>query len=192
MWHRVHGHDVEDPPTKKRVIGHSRILEPSLRAPEKAWLLARKLTVKAATRLRREEYFATVFDLCVSEPDGRWWQSAQKLPPGQDNFMFLKALETLWDSMVAEFNPPRLLSVAVGLHGLCKGSEITPDLFDTASEAYKKVQGRHNALTSAMDRINKRFGADTIQLGISPPTQAGYVGTKISYTRIPDLAEFNE
>ena len=43
-----------------------------------------------------------------------------------------------------------------------------------------------------MDRINKRFGADTVQLGIVPPTQAGYVGTKISYTRIPDLAEFNE
>jgi DNA polymerase-4 len=183
---------VEDPPTKKRVIGHSRILEPSLRAPEKAWLMARKLTVKAATRLRREEYFATMFELYVSEPGGRGWQGAQKLPPGQDNFVFLKALENLWDSMVAEFNPPKLLSVAVSLHGLCKQSEITPDLFDTSSEVYQKVQGRHTALTSAMDRINKRFGADTIQLGIVPPTQAGYVGTKISYTRIPDLAEFNE
>ena len=192
MWHRLHGHDVEDPPTKKRVIGHSRILEPSLRAPEKAWLMARKLTVKAATRLRREEYFATMFELYVSEPEGRGWQGARKLPPGQDNFVFLKALETLWDSMVVEFNPRKLLSVAVSLHGLCKQSEITPDLFDTASEAYQKVQGRHNALTAAMDRINKRFGADTIQLGVVPPTQAGYVGTKISYTRIPDLAEFNE
>jgi DNA polymerase-4 len=58
MWRRLHGHDVEDPPTKKRVIGHSRILEPALRRPDKAWLMARKLTVKAATRLRREEYFA--------------------------------------------------------------------------------------------------------------------------------------
>ena len=92
----------------------------------------------------------------------------------------------------AEFNAPKLLSVAVSLHGLCRRSEITPDLFHTSSEAYQKAQGRDDALTAAMDRINKRFGADTVQLGIVPPTQAGYVGTKISYTRIPDLAEFNE
>jgi DNA polymerase-4 len=71
-WHRLHGHDVEDPPTKRRVIGHS----------------------KAATRLRREDYFATLFDLSVSAPDGRWWQRALKLSPGQDNFVYLKALET--------------------------------------------------------------------------------------------------
>jgi len=133
-----------------------------------------------------------MFELYVSEPGGRGRQGAQKLPPGQDNFVFLEALETLWDSMVAEFKAPKLLSVAISLHGLCKQSEITPDLFDASSEAYQKVQGRHDALTSAMDRINKRFGADTIQLGIVPLTQAGYVGTKISYTRIPDLAEFNE
>lgn len=47
-------------------------------------------------------------------------------------------------------------------------------------------------LTAAMDKINQRYGADTIQLGIVPPTQAGYVGTKISFTRIPELEEFLE
>ena len=192
MWHRLHGHDVEDPPSKKSVIGHSRILEPALREPDKAWLMARKLTVKAAARLRREDYFATVFELYVREPQGQGWQGALKLSPGQDNFVFLKALEKLWGSMVAEFKAPRLLQVAVNLHGLCRRQEITPDLFDKSSAVLQKIQHRHQALTNAMDHINKRYGADTVQLGVVPPTQAGYVGTKISFTRIPEQAEFYE
>ena len=192
MWHRLHGHDVEDPPTRKSVIGHSRILEPNLRAPLAAWLMARKLTIKAAARLRREEYFATVLDLYVREPEGGGWQGAAKLAPGQDNFVFLKALENLWQAMLTEFSCPKLLQVAVTLHGLCRRQEITADLFDNSSKAFQKIQGQRDALTTAMDKINHRFGADTIQLGIVPPTQAGYVGTKISFTRIPELSEFLE
>jgi hypothetical protein len=40
---------------------------------------------------------------------------------------------------------------------------------------YQKIQRKNDALTSAMDKINPRFGADTVQLGIVPATQAGYV-----------------
>lgn len=146
MWHRLHGHDVEDPPTKKSVIGHSRILEPNLRLPTAAWLMARKLTIKAVARLRREEYFATVLDLYVREPAGGAWQGAVKLAPGQDNFVFLKALEKLWQEMLTEFRAPRLLQVSVTLHGLCRRQEITPDLFDTSSKAWQKIQGQRDAL----------------------------------------------
>lgn len=192
MWYRLHGHDVEDPPSRKSVIGHSRILEPNLRVPAAAWLMARKLTIKAATRMRREEYFATVFDLYVRDPEGQGWQGAVKMAPGQDNFVFLKALDKLWQEMLIEFAVPKLLQVSVNLHGLCRKEEITPDLFDTASKAWQKIQAKRDALTQAMDKINRRFGADSVQLGVVPSTQASFVGTKISFTRIPEMAEFKE
>lgn len=34
--------------------------------------------------------------------------------------------------------------------------EITPDLFDMSSRTYQSIQSRHDALTSAMDKINRR------------------------------------
>ncbi|MGZ9109154.1 MAG: Y-family DNA polymerase [Micavibrio sp.] len=193
MWYRLHGYDVEDPPTKKRGIGHSRILEPALRPPDQAWLMARKLTVKAASRLRREQFYSTSFDLTVTNPDsGAAWSGEMRTAPLQDNFALLDTLGSLWAAMKDEFRPRRLLMVAVNLHGLCRQEEITPDLFNLTSPLYQYVQTRRDSLTSAMDKINQRFGADTVQLGVVPETQAGYVGTKISYTRIPDLAEFLE
>jgi DNA polymerase-4 len=94
--------------------------------------------------------------------------------------------------MLDEARPAKLLQVSVYLSGLCTRQDITPDLFDTSSEAYQRLQARRDTLTAAMDRINKRFGADAVTLGLVPETQAGYVGTKISFTRVPELEEFSE
>jgi DNA polymerase-4 len=192
MWYRLHGYDVEDPPTRTRMIGHSRVLEPDLRAPGKARLMARKLTVKAASRLRREDHYAMRFDLSVSDPDGGSWADGAKCAPAQDSFAFLDVLETLWLGMAEEFRPKRLLMVSVALHELCRRQDITPDLFDAVSPGHQRRQGQRDALTLAIDKANKRFGVDAVSIGAAPSTQAGYVGTKISYTRIPDPAEFNE
>jgi DNA polymerase-4 len=81
MWHRLHGHDVEDPPTKTKTKGHSRTLEPDLRKPEAAWWMARKLAVKAAARLRREEFFATIFNLSMA--NSKMGPNAAILRPGR-------------------------------------------------------------------------------------------------------------
>ena len=43
-----------------------------------------------------------------------------------------------------------------------------------------------------MDSINEKYGAESIKLGPSPQTSAGYVGTKIAFSRIPDIEEFHE
>ena len=41
--------------------------------------------------------------------------------------------------MLYDLRPERLLKVSVTLTGLCKREEITPDLFDTQSDAYNKL-----------------------------------------------------
>jgi len=43
-----------------------------------------------------------------------------------------------------------------------------------------------------MDRINKRYGQNTITLGMTPQAGLEFLGTKVAFTRIPDRAEFCE
>ena len=42
-----------------------------------------------------------------------------------------------------------------------------------------------------MDRLNARFGRDTVLLG-SLPKRTGFTGTKIAFSRVPQMAEFSE
>jgi len=36
FWYRLHGFDIPDNPTQKRVVGHSRVLDPQYRDSDKA------------------------------------------------------------------------------------------------------------------------------------------------------------
>jgi DNA polymerase-4 len=54
------------------------------------------------------------------------------------------------------------------------------------------VRARNNALSAAMDAISKNFGPHAVHFGNQPHTQAGFVGTKIAFSRVPDLEEFRE
>jgi DNA polymerase-4 len=193
FWYNLHGYHVPEQATKSSMIGHSRMLDPELRRPEATRLVARRLTTKAAARLRRKEFFATCFHLSVRTADGmQRWAGEKRLPPAQDNFAFLRALDELWGAMMRELRPVRLKKVSVTLYGLQRAGEITPDLFDRVSPAHRKTQIRNEKLTAAMDALNGKFGAETLRLGVTPQTRAGYVGTKIAFSRIPDAEEFWE
>ncbi len=192
FWYNLHGYDVPDQQTSTSMVGHSRMLDSDLRTPEKARQVARRLTIKAASRLRRKEFYATVFHLGVRSVDDERWGAEIKLSPSQDNFTFLHALDDLWHAMLATGQFRRFKKVSVTFHSLCRKEEITPDLFDMKSEAYLKVQRRNDTLTALMDSINKKHGAEIISLGVSPKTSAGFVGAKIAFSRVPDMEEFVE
>jgi|GEM_PF-6469056 len=59
------------------------------------------------------------------------------------------------------------------------------DLFAETIDTIKDQQ-----ITSAMDQINQRFGAETVQIGFNLATAAGYVGTKIAFFQIREEEEF--
>lgn len=46
------------------------------------------------------------------------------------------------------------------------------------------------ALSRALDSINRRYGRDTVTLGVQPRITVNYVGAKIAFTRIPEREEF--
>jgi len=189
LWYRLHGYEIPQEKTQRRVVGHSRVLDPSLRSQKQAYGITRQLTLKAAARLRRYELHGKRFALSVRSVEKQRWSSEQILRPVQDNFTFIKALSVLWKMMQTDLHIVPLKTVSICIYDLYDPKKITLDLFteDTAEQSEKDQR-----LTDVMDRINQRFGAGTVQVSTCPSTSAGYVGTKIAFNRIPDQREFNE
>lgn len=189
LWYRLHGYEIPELETQRRVVGHSRVLDPALREPAKAYSISRQLILKAAARLRRQQLHGKRFVLSIRTVDKRRWANEHRLVTKQDNFVFVKALSILWESMSQDLRPVSIKTVSVSIYDLYDPTQITFDLF---TEDHDKQNIKEQLLTKTMDSINQRFGAGTIQLGLCPVTSAGYVGTKIAFNRIPDQAEFNE
>jgi len=99
--------------------------------------------------------------------------------------------------MLRETGGVLLKKVAVTLSKLREGNDITGDLFSTtrlSTSGANDTHGNRNGaqLSGALDTLNKRYGIDTVRLGEIPQTEAGHVGTKIAFSRIPDKEEFWE
>jgi DNA polymerase-4 len=187
LWYRLHGYEIPELATKRRMVGHSRVLDPNLRSPEKAYAISRQLTLKAASRLRRYQLCGQCFSLSVRSVHHQRWGAEQSLAPTQDNLAFIRALGNLWQSMLINLQETPLKSVSVAIYDLCEPGQLTLDLF---AEPADKTKG--DKITIAMDRINQKFGAGTVQVGCNQVTAAGYVGTKIAFCRIPEEEEFRE
>ena len=198
MWYWLHGYDFEEPQVERNtMIGHSRVLDPNLRSPEKTRLMARRLLTKATYRLRRKDYFASTLVLGVRLIDGRKWRREIKLPnPAQDPFTFLEYLEALWHHMIIETqtNPTSrartFKKVSTLLMSLRHAEEITGDMMvERYKEKLETLQKREN-LANALDHLQKKYEKETVTLGTPPKTLAGYVGTKIAFSRVPETEEF--
>jgi DNA polymerase-4 len=132
--------------------------------------------------------FATRFYFSTRIADGPRWGLEAHVSPAQDNFTFLDALDQIWAKMMAECHPQRLKKISVGFYGLKHMGDLCLDLFDTPT----KQTRRHETLSVVIDSINKKYGAEALCLGVSPKTKDGFVGTKIAFSRVPDMAEFSE
>jgi hypothetical protein len=58
VWYLLRGMELPEEITARRSVGHSHVMPPELRDPIKAKDVARHLTLKAASRLRRMQYYA--------------------------------------------------------------------------------------------------------------------------------------
>ncbi|MBL8629533.1 MAG: hypothetical protein JNM81_07885 [Rhodospirillaceae bacterium] len=205
FWYELHGYDIPDrPEAKKSSIGHSHVLAAKMRDPDAARLVARRLLLKAGTRLRRMGLASGAMALHAifegGEPPDKWkkrswrndegWGTDIRFHPTQDTAYLLTKLDEEWAALMREKPNRRFKSVGIVLHGLCPAGHVTPDLFAPGHE--QKSQGQGVDLYSAVDRINKKYGQDTVALGVLPGQIAKYVGAKIAFNRIPDLAEFDE
>lgn len=198
LWYLLHGVDLPEKATQSRTIGHSHVLAPRSRGLEPTRLVARRLALKAASRLRRKGYLARLLVLHGKfEDDKSNWRTSHKLPATQDSFAILAALDRLWPRLEAAGRARRggfrLRMVGITL------SEIAPVAGEQGSlfahlppDTVLARETRMLALSQAMDRINERFGRNAVTLGPLAGGRADHVGTKIAFGRIPELAEFHE
>ena len=196
FWYWLHGYDFDEPETQKNyMIGHSRILDPELRSPEKTRLMARRLLTKATYRLRRKDFYASTLSLGVRTCDKRKWRRQIQLSaPAHDPFTFMQNLDTLWNEMMQDKQrdgpPPIFKKVSTLLLGLRKREEITGDLLDESYAQTVETLNKREALSNALDTLQDKYKQETVWLGTTPKTLSGYVGTKIAFSRVPEEEEF--
>lgn len=181
----LRGETVAYPKTKRGMIGHGQVLSGPNTSPEGARLVARRLIVKAAARLRREGYFARYLSLSAKDTEYRRHNFERNFAATQDTFILLDSFTHLWANAP---NRP-FKSVAIMLGGLVPMAEHIPDLFENRQSG---EQTPREALCRSLDRLNLKYGQDTIRFGEMPYLRVPYTGAKIAFGRIPDPQDFYE
>lgn len=190
MWHLLRGADLPEEATQRRSIGHSHVMAPGLRDPDKARYVARRLTLKAASRLRRMEYYASVLSFSALFENGQWVGDYERCWRAQDSLTFLHLLDKIWRRTVRK--GVRVKKVGVTLHGLTPAAEIEAELFDNGADLSARQRLKAEKMSRALDRLNHRYGRDTVVLGMLPGEGRSFSGSAIAFTRIPDREEFRE
>ncbi|NJM49959.1 MAG: impB/mucB/samB family protein [Sphingomonadales bacterium] len=199
IYYYLRGFDLPEPVTQRRTIGHSHVLAPSLRPPWQAIYVVRRLTLKAASRLRRMDYYAQRYAISIRLEDGRRLFEEMRFRPAQDSMTFLEMLQEFWERHMLRDRGMLVKKASVVLYGLihasaCQNDLFDPPLYDAPDRAVPASEDRRKMLrlSLALDKINSRFGRDSVLIGMLPSAGRGFSGTKIAFTRIPELAEFNE
>lgn len=192
MWYYLRGVDVPDEETKRSTVGHSHVMAPELRDPARARYVARRLTMKAAARLRRMGYYASSFYLSARIENGPRIEGHERCWRAQDTLTFLRLLDTAWGKVMRQARGGRIKKVSVVLHGLTAADTLQPELFSELPDIDLKARAKAERMSQALDKINHRFGRDSVLVGMLPAQGRSFSGTKIAFTRIPDVEEFLE
>ncbi|MFO1243235.1 MAG: DNA-directed DNA polymerase [Rickettsiales bacterium] len=194
FWYKMRGVELAPFATEKRSIGHSHVLAPELRPAPEAWHVAQRLLLKAASRLRRMNMLTNYMVLSVRVENGPRLSVEMRFSPVSDNPALMRHLIVLWQALVTQHKFTRIKKVSVTFLSLVEPKVAQqPTLFDKSPtpRALYRAQAA-NRLSAAMDRLNGKYGRDTIVMGFTPQKVHAFSGTKIAFTRIPDLEEFHE
>jgi len=182
----LHGHDIPDPETSPHSLGHGQILSTANRNPEGARLVARRLLIKAATRLRRDHFFANSLYISGKCDLGGKRARVISIRATQDSFELLNTFAKTWPTLGLK----KPASVGIMLGGLTQESQHTADLFEERPNSGET--NMREKLCATVDALNQKFGQDTIIYGERPKTITKYSGAKIAFGRIPLKEEFRD
>jgi DNA polymerase-4 len=175
-WHWLRGYDVHEPPTRRATVGHSHVLPPKLRTEDGARGVLIRMIHKVSARLRRLNYWAGRLEIDLSFAFFEsGWNASMALGMCQDTQTMIQAFEALWP-LRPKFSAP--MKVAVTLHELSTDRSASLPLFP--------AERRRLKLARTMDRLNERFGPDTVYFGAMHESRQT-APTRIAFTQIPEL-----
>lgn len=185
LWYALHGYDIQTPPSSRGMFGHGRVLPPEARTFEAAKAASRTLIVKAARRMRRENWNAGRLWLSV-QMDGKSAGRSSWLPDAHDDQIILSTLESLWADLKACLaRNVWIISVHVLLGEISPANARQLDLLLNDD----RIRQKWEILTKAIDKLNARYGGTIITVGVWSSPPGDFAGQKISYTRIPRMED---
>lgn len=197
MWYALHGVEIPEEETQRSSVGHSHVLAPPQRPIHEAEAVARRLLLKAASRMRRYQCRCGHLALGIRLEDGPRHYFEHRFPALCDSNTLQEIFTVLWDGCRAACGPyARLRKVSITLSELTPvESGMQPELFTLpgtlAAPGNDQLQKRER-LARAMDQLTARYGRDAVTTGIFPGQGSSFTGTKIAFTRVPELSDFDE
>ncbi len=190
LWHLLRGDEIPDLISARKSIGHSHVLPPESRHPDRAWPILCKLLHKACERLRSHGLLTGAITIQLAFLRGVSWAAEVRSDETDSTLTLMRLLDRLW----RDRPEPRcqLLQVGVMLTRLCEHHNYTPSLFQTMTEIpATEDQAKHQRLDSTLDKLRARYGRSVVYFG-SVQESRDNAPMRISFTHIPNLAVEND
>src|SRR5271154_7046411 len=129
VWYLLRGMELPEEITARHSVGHSHVMAPELRDPIRAKDVARRLTLKAASRLRRMEYYACAMSFSARLENDTRVHAEERVYQAQDNKTFLDLLNKLWTRALKPTPGMRIRKVSVTLTDLVAATNLQAELF---------------------------------------------------------------
>lgn len=181
IWYLLRGVDLPIEGTKSSTISHSQILAPELRNPDGARNVALSLLLKASQRLRTRALSTSSIIVIIEMADQHSLKHKVKLKATSDSFSLSKALLKCWDELLVKSklvtlginsnnnskiaNSLVIKKVIINLTNL-EDKPAQLSFSDIASN--NQVNSRRQILSQSIDKLNAKYGHNTISLGQIP------------------------
>lgn len=185
MWHFLRGIHIEEPQTKKASLSHSHVLAPELREPQLAEKVAIRMAQKIASRLRRLSLLGKSMILKLKLTTGVCLEKSVKGLKINDHMSLVRLISQMMQEMLKDSSHFFVKKISIAIYDLEEEPFLQPEFLEK-DLFQKKAQ---NA-SKAIEKINQRYGKDSILLGLLPMQMR--TDTKIAFTKIPDEEEFSE
>ena len=190
FWHLIRGDEIPDLVSARKSIGHSHVLPPDCRDPEKAWPILCKLLHKACERQRSHGLLTGSLRMHAAYSRGQAWDPELRIPETDSTVNLMRALAKLWRERPDPRSP--LVQVGVTLTHLVEQGNYTPQLFPTLIEENKAApaagdtEEKQRRLDVTLDKLRARYGRNAVYLGAAQEARDS-APMRISFTHIPDV-----
>ena len=184
LWHLLRGVEIPELVSARKSLGHSHVLPPDSRKPERAWSILCKLLHKACERLRSHGLLCGNLTVQLSFLRAGAWQPELRFSATDSTFFLMRMLQQLW----RERPDPRadLIQVGVVLSALVEEGNHTPDLFHgVVAEEIVADDQKHQRLDAAIDKLRARYGRQVVYFGSVQESRQD-APMRISVTHRPD------
>ena len=192
FWNMLRGIEVPDIITHTNTVGHSHVLHPKWRDTNFSKQILRRLILKAGSRLRRKNFFCKKLSISIKSTCGIKIVGKKKFNKINDSFSLLEKTDILWTKLITPYKKIKIKHISIVLYELEVVNSSQMNFLKYLKNDIERSFNKKNSLSNVIDIINSRFGRDSITIGSLPNQISHFSGTKVAFTRIPDIKEFYE